>query len=214
MEQIPEIIVFGIRVQEPTTALTDWLITVFAFIFANRLIKTRKDFAKRYSLFFLFMGFSTLAGGFAHAFNYEYGRAFHRLPWLLSGLSIYFLMLASNRFFRARGVRRVWEWIPHIFIAGYTFAIFNTLNFAAVGIGTAVGLLGYVLPLHLQFDRPSAGKKEFFIALIILVSSGLIAALKLGFSAWFNHNDIGHILLILALYQLYKRAQIQAQEAP
>ncbi len=214
MEQIPEIMVLGLRVQEPTTVLTDWLITLFAFIFANRLIKTGNSLAKYYSIFFILMGLSTLTGGFAHAFNYEYGRAFHRLPWLLSGLSTFFFMLASNKFFRARGVRRFWEWTPFVFIILYTVAIFNTLSFAAVGIGTAVGLLGYVLPLHLLFDRPSAGKKEFFIALSILVASGIIAALKLGFSQWFNHNDIGHILLILALYQFLKRAQLQAKEAP
>lgn len=214
MQDFPEILILGLRIQAPMTALTDWLITAFSFSFAFKLSRKGHSLAKAYALFFLLMGTSTLFGGTAHAFNYEFGRAFHRIPWLFSGLATYSFMLASNLYFRARGMHRVWEWTPHVFIVLFIIAIFNTLSFTVVGIGTAVGFLLYVLPLHLKFNRPSAGRKEFFIGLTFLLISALIAALKLGISKWFNHNDIGHLLLIAALYQFYKRALIQSQEAP
>jgi len=214
MQDVPEILILGWRIQEPMTALTDWLITLASFVFSFKLNRRNHKLAKTYALFFLLMGTSTLFGGTAHAFNYEFGRAFHRIPWLFSGLATYSFMLASNLYFRARGMHRVWEWTPHVFIVLFIIAIFNTLSFAAVGIGTAVGFLLYVLPLHLKFNRPSAGRKEFFIGLTLLLISAIVAALKIGVSQWFNHNDIGHLLLIAALYQFYKRALIQSQEAP
>lgn len=213
MHQVPEITLFGTLIQEPTTVLTDWLITFFAWSFAVRLNRHNKRLARLYAFFFIFMGLSTFAGGIAHAFNYELGRSFHRLPWLLNAVAIWLFMLSSNAYFGERGVYRVWEWSPHLYLALFAVAIMSTLNFAVVGIFTAVGILGYVLPLHLKHARPTAGKKEFFAGLAFLIGSALVAALKLAPSPWFNHNDFGHILMIFALYQFYKRAQIQAADA-
>jgi len=213
MHQVPEITLFGTLIQEPTTVLTDWLITLFAWSFAVRLNRQNKKLTRLYAFFFIFMGLSTFAGGLAHAFNYEFGHSFHCLPWLLNAIAIWLFMLASNSFFRDRGVYRVWEWMPHLYLALFAVAIMSTLNFAVVGIFTAVGILGYVLPLHLKHSRPTAGKKEFLVGLAFLVVSVIVAALKLAPSPWFNHNDIGHTLMIFALNQFNKRAQIQAADA-
>lgn len=213
MHEITEITLFGTLIQEPTTVITDWLITLFAWSFAVRLNRLGNRTARLYSFFFIFMGLSTLMGGIAHAFNYEFGRSFHRIPWLFNAIAIWLFMLSSNAYFKRSGTWKAWEWAPHVYLGLFAVAIMSTLNFAIVGIFTAIGILGYVLPLHLSESRPTAGRKEFFIGLTFLVGSALVAALKLAPSPWFNHNDIGHILMILALYQFYKRAKIQAASA-
>ena len=214
MANVPEITLFGTLIQEPTTVLTDWLITLFTWSFALRLNRNGGKLNRMYAFFFIFMGLSTFAGGIAHAFNYEFGRSFHRFPWALNAIAIWLFMLASNMYFRDRGVKRVWEWTPHLSLAAFLASVFSTLNFAVVGIFTALGILGYVLPLHLKHNEPLAGKREFFLGLGFLIASALVAALKLAPSPWFNHNDIGHLLMIAALHQFYLRAKIQAADAP
>ncbi len=208
-----EIHLFGTLIQEPTTAFTNCLAAAFCCAFAIRLSRSRRKLARLYVFVFIFMSLSTFAGGIAHAFNYELGRPFHRLPWMLNAIAIWLFMVASNSYFRERGIWQIWEWVPTAYLILFLLSILCTLDFTVVAIFTATGILGYILPLHLLNPRPTAGKKEFFSGLAFLIGSAIVMVLKLAPSPWFNHNDIGHLFMIAALYQFFKGAKIQVADA-
>ena len=69
---LPSFDIAGVTIYEPTTTATDYLITVFALVFAGRLLKIgpfgRHRSHRLWALGFLFIGLGAFLGGTSHGF--------------------------------------------------------------------------------------------------------------------------------------------------
>jgi hypothetical protein len=91
-----EIQLLGLKILEPGTILSDFLMGLACLIFSvklNRLDDSKKN--RFISYFFLLLGFSSFVAGAAHGLYYYFGTYLHTISWILSGLAIYFLQLGT-----------------------------------------------------------------------------------------------------------------------
>jgi hypothetical protein len=208
----PSIYPFGIRIDEPVTALTDLLVSAvcfYAFIKLTRhTIQTKTIVYFRY--YFLLLSLATLFGGLiGHAFLYALSFSWKLPGWIISMLSVALIERSAIEYAR-----------PHIDIrVGKFFLVFNiielatiititmsTLNFKWVEFHSGYGLLAIVLPFHAYTyyktkDRASA---VVIIAVLIACCAALIFMNKISLHKWFNYLDISHVLMAIASYIFYK----------
>lgn len=203
-----EITLFDYLIQEPMGLLTDWLITAFSIFWGLKLLALNGN-SKHLAYFFILLGLSTLFGGAAHGFFYKFGISLHRVAWITSALALFMLQIAVLRLFS--------DFLQKVMLAFSVFqlvffGILFTLSdkFMYTGINLAVGLLFVVLPFvwrkNERFDL-SVLRRNFSIGISILLLPGILVALRFNPHKWLNSNDLSHLIIILALYFLYKGAR-------
>jgi hypothetical protein len=204
-----EITLFDYLIQEPMGLLTDWLITAFSLYWGLKLL-TLQDNSKYFAYFFILLGLSTFFGGAAHGFFYKFGINMHRMAWITSALALFILQMAVLRLFN--------DFFQKVMVAFSVFqliffGILFTLSakFMYTGINLAVGLLFVVLLFawrkNERFDLRVL-RRNFSIGIGILLLPGILVALRFNPHKWFNSNDLSHLIIILALYFLFRGARL------
>src|SRR5688572_803532 len=96
--QQPDIVLWGIRIQEPVTTLTDLLVSAVCYYSFYRLQQSGKRDAvfSLFNYYFLTMGLATTFGGLiGHAFLYYFGFKWKLSGWFISMLSVSLLERAT-----------------------------------------------------------------------------------------------------------------------
>jgi hypothetical protein len=210
----PSIYPFGIRIDEPITALTDLLVSAvcfYAFIKLTRhAVQTKTIVCFRY--YFLLLSLATLFGGLiGHAFLYALSFSWKLPGWIISMLSVALIERSAIEYARPHIDKRVGKFflvfniVELITIMTITF---STLNFKWVEFHSGYGLLAIVLPFHAYTyyktkDRASA---IVIAAVLIACCAALIFMNKISLHQWFNYLDISHVLMAIASYIFYKGA--------
>ncbi len=206
--------IFGIRVLEPMTTLTDLIVSAVCFYAFFRLMKiNRPDLHFKFmKWFFLTMGIATTLGGLiGHGFLYLFTFAWKLPGWLTSMLSISLLERASIEYakplLRPR-FRKIMDWANIIELITFMVLTFSTLNFRFVEIHSAFGLLVINTPLHLYvyWKTRSKGSGIMLIAIGFAMISALIFMNEVTLHKWFNYLDFSHILMAFGAYFFYRAA--------
>ena len=201
------------KIVDPMSAATDLVVTavcLYAF-FRLRRVMGRLPYERLYLLFFVLMGLCTLFGAFlSHAFSYAFDeKGFYKLPnWICNILSVSSYTFAvigrtdAVRTLPARRALTVAAAVETLLILAATLWKFSFL-FAEIHI--AVCLLLFSLPLQLRLWKDGRRKEVRLIliatAMMALVPFILIAGIS--FAAWFNYNDISHLVIAAALFVFY-----------
>ena len=119
---------------------------------------------------------------------------------LLNGLAVFFAETATLE--TVLRVKR--KMLGAVFFAQlliFCLAVFFFQNFLVVVINNAAGLIP-VMVIHFKNAR---NKADRLIAYGILISflTGFIHGFKLSISAYFNYNDIAHVLIMISLSVMY-----------
>jgi hypothetical protein len=213
-----EVSVGDILVYEPVTAITDWLITFACFLLAFRIVRTKKN--TPFVLFFILQGTSTLFGGVAHGFYYEFGLVMHQVAWIFAGLAVLALQWSLNAQMPTVSSRISLNSVALLqFSVFAVFALQPSANFLPVAINSAVGLVFMVLPvaIYLKIRLHYQWTVFFFRGIGVLALAGLVNATGLHPHAWFNGNDLAHLIIIAAMFLFYqgvdKFSQIQISDS-
>lgn len=210
--QQPDIVLFGIRIQEPVTTLSDLLISIACF-YAYALVKKRTK-PMRVNLYmqyyFLLMGIATLWGGFfGHGFAYVVG-FYGRMPgWYLSMLSIMFFERASIEHARPYIKESL---IKYLLIINILELILMatlttiTLDFIYVQAHSVYGVLFVVFSFQLYtfIKSKDKGSKIALYGVAIVSVAAIIYNYPLIISKWFNHLDFAHLLMAIATFVFLK----------
>ena len=144
-------------IAEPSTALTDYLLTIECLFFSLRLYRMAPSSGGRlWMLGFLALGIGALVGGSFHGFR----------PFVSPRVSTF-----------------LW-------------------NASMVLIGTAAGFMISGLVASTVFPA----RRWMLAGLAISVAGALLLALKVGIRENFNHNDLFHCVMLVALYSYYRGA--------
>jgi len=201
---------FGLFILEPMTAFTDFIITVLCIsvCFSLRKITDNCNSIKPWILFFLLMGVSTFLGGNAHAFFSYLDGTPYTILWLtmhlVSGLAIYFAQTATIvSELKSFAHKRFLTFLPLV-----QYIIFSVLtlwlqDFSTVKINTAIGM-SLILLVNLN-SYHKGSKANGYIAAGILVSflTAAVHGTRFSFNAWFNYNDVSHVLIMISLYLMF-----------
>ena len=203
-----EVDIAGIIVRDPVTAITNLGIFAFGVRYFRLLTKHDLEYPnKNWNYFFLFIGLSSLLGIFVHGLSYYMSPNFHfHLWWLMgvvqsAGVSFAQFGVGSNVFEKRRSLVGI---IVFVQFVAFSAIMYGTGSFEVAKIHIALGLIPIMI--YYVFQGMKGLKAEILVATGIGVSAltAVVHSLKLSLSAWFNYNDIAHLLIITSLIVMYQ----------
>lgn len=200
----------GIKIYEPVTAFTDFILAFLCLLFYFRYTSVTNEKGIIYwKRFFLYMGISTLIGGITHALLYNHSSKLYIACWLImqlsSGLSVYQAQLATI-FSIANPKIPIYKsaqksiFLCHIQLIIFCLATLYFKNFFVVVINSTIGFL-LVLYIHALSGKKYGNKAASWIALGITISflTAFVYAFKISVNAWFNFKDIAHVIMAISI---------------
>ncbi len=216
----PSIDVFGLRVDEPVTMLTDLLVTAVC-IYA--WLKLRKGDDKSlihyfYMYFFLTMGVATALGGIiGHSFNYALS-IYWKIPgWYVSMISIALAERASI-FYAKKLIKplyaSIFKWINVLELLFFMVVSVVTMDFYYVVGHSAYGMLIVVAGFqgYVFYKTRHLGSYYFLVGIFWSTVGAVVYVQELAISRWFNHMDIGHVLMALTTWYCYLGAKYNLKD--
>jgi hypothetical protein len=212
----PSIFIWGIRLDEPVTTITDLLVSAVCFYAYARLTKIgEKQRLHLYLRYYFFsMGLATFFGGvIGHGFLYLFSFAWKLPGWLTSMFSIALIERASIEQARkliSRRLGRALAWLNIIELLTFMTLTFSTLNFFFVEVHTTYGLLIVVASLNIFiFVRTrDPGSRLFIIAVAFSALGALVFMNEWSIHLWFNYLDLSHVLLAVSAYFFYRGSRL------
>ena len=217
----PDIEIFGIRILEPVTSITDILVAATCIYAYWRLRKS--NVTGKTALFmgwyFLTMGFATFFGGMiGHAFLYAVNEHWKLLGWFVSMISIALIERAAIQ----HATRLVNPTLGKTFLIlnvvellTFMFITAITLHFRFVQIHVVYGLLVVVFSFQLfvYLKTKDIGSKIFLQAIAVMFVAGFIFNKPVVLHKWFNHRDFAHILMAVGTI-IFLKGTLRLGELP
>ena len=213
--ELTSIDIFGIRLDEPVTTITDLMVSAVCYLAFYRLHKDRPNTKLNIYMkfYFLSMGLATTIGGIiGHGFLYAFSFAWKLPGWLTSMFSIALLERASIEYCRPqiknKAVFGFFTWLNIVELLTFVTITFMTLNFFFVEVHSAYGLLVVVTGFqgYVYLKTRSEASRLALIAVGISSISAIIYMNEWGISKWFNHFDISHVFMTASAWFFYRSA--------
>jgi hypothetical protein len=206
--EITSIELFGIKISEPVTSVTDLLVSAVCLYAFFKLRKTKSSVPARtlFTYYFLAMSLSTTYGGFInHAFLHLLSFGWKVPAWLISMVAVALMERAAifhGQPFLKKSTGRFFAVLNIIELITLVSVVLLTLNFFFVELHAGYGLMVIVFSFELFIYRKT--KQESSRWLLMAVGVSAVAAVvhigKLAPHTWFNHLDLSHVLMAIASY--------------
>jgi hypothetical protein len=180
---------------EPTTTITDYILAAETFLFSVLLFRANKRF---WATAFLFTAIAAVTGGTFHGFRGQLSASAENILWKITvysiGLSSLFLLLGSSKSI----------WVVVFAVLQFTvyaiwMATHNDFRYVIYEYGPAMIA---VLLLQLIFRQPAS---PWIIGGILLsFAAAGVQLTGIQFFRYFNHNDLYHMLQMVAMWLLYR----------
>ncbi len=215
----PSVEIWGIKILEPITSLTDIMVSCVCFYAAYRIYREFHSLSKKDKylhtlyilsvMYFLLMALATLLGGIlGHAFLYLYGFRQKLFGWIISMASVVMLeryvifslrQQIGERIFRLLNYLNVMEFFVLLVVT------LITLNFFIVEAHGSYGILFVTGGLELwdYIRRRSQTSLKMLKAVAWAVLTSIVHLTKFSVSPWFNYLDISHILMCITAWYFY-----------
>jgi hypothetical protein len=173
-------------IAEPMTLATDLMLTVAALIFAGRLWRVHRMWA----LAFLFTAAGSFFGGMHHGFAPQMTPMAALLLWKATlfsiGIASFFLLAGSNRRLAIVAMVKLIVYISWMITH-------DDFLYVILDYGLTLLIVGAVV------------RTRWVIASIIVsVIGALVQQSGFALHRHFNHNDLYHVIQLLALWLLYR----------
>lgn len=208
----PSIEILNIRIDEPITTLTDVLLAVICYYAFVRIGKLESSERSRnyFRFYFLVLGTGALTGGLlGHAFQYTLADEWKLASWILTPVSVALMvqaLLEVARPWLAGRTLALISWFNILMLIPVLVITIWSVNFSPVKYYASFGLVvvaGSLCCFSYQKNR-NRGVPAIMAGIGLGIVSAVIYSLEYGFSAWFNHRDIGHIILCFSVFFVYK----------
>ncbi|HEY6161073.1 MAG TPA: hypothetical protein VI112_07615 [Bacteroidia bacterium] len=200
----------NIVIDEPTTTGTDLLLTIiciFIFTWLSRL-RGQCGSVSPWRNFFLLMGLSSLLGSIVHGLRNYQSEEYHYNFWMtmniICGVAVYFAQVATIQSnFRISRFRKILVSIPNIQLAAYLVILYFIHNFNVVVIQIAVGMVPIMFINFFDYFRGTQGGGWISAGIALSCLPALVRGLKFSLNAWFNYNDLSHVLLMCSFISIF-----------
>lgn len=219
--QNPSIELFGFRIDEPVTTITDIMVALVGIWGYFKIARAHNlKHVSVYAYFFLGTGISTfIAGILGHALLYRFGYEIKMVGWVLGILGTCFAQFGAvfhaKKYLSESSFKTLlWMCYAEVIIAMAILIV--KPSFMVVICHTAFGLILMVTIL----ESINYSKTKSHLSLMMIYGVGLaIAAIifhttKISISKWFNYLDISHVFLGLSLYVMIKGVLFEQKNNP
>jgi hypothetical protein len=183
-------------IHEPMTLATDYLLTITAVVFAIRLWRTNRQWA----LAFLFTAAGSFCGGTYHGFGPVMGVLAAIVLWKLTvfsiGLASFFLVLGSGRHLLLVALVKLIVYMSWM-------TVHSEFVWVVIDYGIALLLVGVM-----QLVRRGPSTPWVIGSIVVSVIGALVQMSRLSLHEHFNHNDLYHVIQLVALWLLYRGGKL------
>ena len=200
---------------EPTTALTDLLLALLALGFSLQLIpyarRLRPESIRDWGLAFGALAVGALAGGISHGFATQLSATAHAVVWRFTlysiGFASYYMVAGTAR---AAMRRRLGNWlivVAAVKLAGYLYWTTIRPEFSLAVYDYVPNMLA-VLVMGVMLKKRRRDPAGFWLAAGVVVSffAAAVQLSGLTLAENFNHNDLYHVIQLVALVLFYRGA--------
>jgi hypothetical protein len=200
----PSISFSGFTLHEPITVLTDLVLSGFCLYLS---FKTGKSYAKFWSAFFLTMSFATLIGALGHGLYIDKNNILQWISRTAGIVSVFWGEIASVMMLLKSRIRSILVVLVSLQLAIAIAFILQRNEFKVVVTNGSIGfgLVVALVQIYLIF-KGHLGSKYILAGIAVNAIAGLIHKFQIAPSKWFNHNDLGHVIMIFGLYFIAKGA--------
>lgn len=174
---------------EPMTFATDMLLAIAAFVFSARLWRVNRMWA----LAFLFTGFGSFFGGTHHGFAPMMSPLTALLSWKATvfsiGIASFFLLAGSHRKLQIVAIMKLIVYISWMITH-------NDFVYVIVDYGLTLLIVGIVV------------RTRWVLGSIVLSVLGALVQQSTLALPPLNHNDIYHVIQLIALWLLYRGGRL------
>ncbi len=205
----PSITLYGFIIYEPVTAFTNLILSGCCFIYG---LKVGKSHAKYWAAFFYVVALAAFFAAFGHGLFVNKNNILQLISRGTNITAVYIASIASVILINNEKIKNFLNVFSLIQLLVALVCIAIYYEFWVVKWDAILGLGVIVGGIHIFYA--SGGNKGSLLVLagvIINAFTAYIHSNKISISKWFNHNDIGHIMLILGFYFMAKGA-IKLQE--
>lgn len=200
------IFIGDIAIHEPVTVLTDYIITIIAFIYYWKLHSTN-EVVKNWRLFFLFISLSTLFGGTSHAFYAVHEGFNYKSIWLtmqiLNGFAVFFAQKATLlSVLKNSNHKNYWRLSYVIQLLLYFILLMIIQKYIITIIDNAIGLIPIMI-LHFTAKEKEEYQKWIGYGITISFITAIVHGLKFSLHDYFNYNDIAHVFIMISLTVMF-----------
>jgi hypothetical protein len=188
-----------------------------ALLLASKTKKLSKssDFFINWRYFYLLFGIDMFLGGIGHLMFKYWGFNGKYLPWILGIFSIYFVERAMLSLLMSSS-KSIWKNLSFyklIFALLLELCVFYAIDMSkdhSIGLRIPAinSAIGFVFSLVILGNKYRKKIDKNFIYMIygvlLLIPSGLFISFKINIHPWFDKNDFGHLLLIIAMFLYFK----------
>lgn len=180
-------------VHEPMTLATDLMLAIAALMFAARLWRVHRMWA----LAFLFTGAGSFFGGMHHGFAPQLPPVTALVLWKATvfsiGIASFFLLAGSNRKLAVVAVVKLIVYLSWM-------VTHDDFVYVIVDYGLTLLVVGIVV------------RTRWVIASIVVsVIGALVQQSGFALHRHFNHNDLYHVIQLLALWLLYRGGKVMSR---
>lgn len=183
-------------INEPMTLATDYLLTIAAAVFAIRLWHTNRQWA----LAFLFTAAGSFFGGTYHGFQPVVSALTAIVLWKLTlfsiGLASFFLVLGSSRKLLLVALVKLIAYMSWM-------TTHSEFLWVIIDYGIALLIVGFVVLV-----RRGPATPWVIVSILVSVIGALVQMSGLNLHAHFNHNDLYHLIQLVALWLLYRGGKL------
>ena len=183
-------------IHEPMTLATDYLLTIAAAVFAVRLGRTNRQWA----LAFLFTAAGSFFGGTYHGFYPVVSVLTAVVLWKFTvfsiGLASFFLVIGSSR-------KLLLIALVKLIVYMSWMTTHSEFLWVIIDYGAALLIVGAV---HLVRRGPAT--PWVLGSIVASVLAALVQMSRLTLHEHFNHNDLYHVIQLVALWLLYRGGKL------
>jgi hypothetical protein len=185
------------NVHEPMTVATDYLLAIASVVFATRLWRTNRHWA----MAFLFTAAGSLFGGTHHGIALTFGPLPSVVLWKATvfsiGLASFYLVIGSDRDLLLVALVKL------IIYMSWTTMVSSDFLWVIVDYGIALLIVAVV-----QLVRRGPGTPWVIGSIVVSVIGALVQMSQLALHEHFNHNDLYHVIQLVALWLLYRGGRL------
>lgn len=200
------------RITEPMTMATDLVLACLGALFAYRLWRDRPQSSRRSARLLAAamasMALGAAAGGISHGLRLTVGETADAILWKVTvysvGLMAFFFVASTALSSLRERARRLLLWLATAQLLGYWWWMLNHDAFLYV-IYDYVPAMSIVLVIQLRELRRGRASAAWISAGVVLSFIGAaVQQSGLTLHRHFNHNDLYHVVQMVAVWLLYK----------
>lgn len=199
------------KLSEPTTAATDYILAVELFLLGAMLAGSSSQLSVRlWAASFLVMAVAAIAGGTFHAGRFAFGAPSLQALWNSAriGIALSFGLLLAAGAASTSGVLR-WILLPAsavvVFMSPRGFSTPSERGWNKSNKTIAILLLALAVLCLIQLLNSRSPAGMWILAGGLITSAGIaVQHARIMIHRHFNHNDLFHVMMMAAYYLWYR----------